>query len=76
MVGISQCLYFISDRQDSNSNICTVEALQRAKRYILREDAMPCCLDAWCNAVRAARACNITHFSVSGEPSMAETDPP
>lgn len=41
------------------TQICTVEVLQNVKRYIVRVDAMLCCFDAQCNAVWAARACNI-----------------
>ena len=44
------------------TQLCTVEALQKAKRYIVREDAMLCCFGAQCNARWAARACNIIHY--------------
>lgn len=38
------------------TRICTVEALQKVKRYIVLEDTMLCRFDAQCNAVWAARA--------------------
>lgn len=57
------------------TQICTVEALQNVKRYIVREDTMLCCFDAQCNVVWAARACNVIAKSVDGEPSMPETAP-